>query len=240
MNTSASHISLIVAPGKSDRSVIDASGKVLIVPDGWELLPPGDAGLTRRVKAAGPTWTVQVKKGRKTFSQGIWASALTIATKRSELEEERATESYAKKRASDSVRREKKQTQYVGAFEESVLQFLDFDTRYEAVVKQLAKLVTEHATPVGSGTVARTERIPIEQRAESAVIAWMRHQTTAYDNMKIARVKGERREVRRMLAQRSRELLNAYRQGLAINESSCPLQLALRQLSNASNPNIHD
>ncbi|MFN9421399.1 MAG: DUF2293 domain-containing protein, partial [Pirellula sp.] len=148
MNTSASHISLIVAPGKSDRSVIDASGKVLIVPDGWDLLPPGDAGLTRRVKAAGPTWTVQIKKGRKIFSQGIWASALTIATKRSELEAERATESYAKKRASNSVRREKKQTQYVGAFEESVLQFLDFDTRYEAVVKQLAKLVTEHATPV--------------------------------------------------------------------------------------------
>jgi len=48
--------------------------------------------------------------------------------------------------------------------------------------------VSQHATPVGSGTVARTERIPIQQRAESAVIAWMRHQTTAYDNMKIARV----------------------------------------------------
>lgn len=240
MNTSASQSSLIVAPGKSARSVIDATGKTLVVPDGWELLPPGDAGLTRRVKAAGPTWTVQVKKGRKTFSQGIWAPASTIATKRSELEAERATESYAKKRASDTVRREKKQTEYVGAFEESVLQFLAFDHRYEDTARRLAKLVTEHATPVGSGTVARTERIPIERRAESAVIAWMRHQTTAYDNMKIARVKGERREVRRMLAEISRELLNAYRRGLAVNKASCPLQLALRQLSQASNPTIHD
>jgi Fe-S cluster biosynthesis and repair protein YggX len=51
----------------------------------------------------------------------------------------------------------------------------------------MSKLVTAHATPVGSGTVARTERIPLEQRAESAVIAWMRHQTTAYDSMKIAK-----------------------------------------------------
>jgi hypothetical protein len=240
MNTSANQSSLIVAPGKSARSVIDAAGKTLVVPDSWELLPPGDAGLTRRVKAAGPTWTVQVKKGRKTFSQGVWAPASTIATKRSELDAERATESYAKKRASDSVRREKKQTEYVGAFEESVLQFLAFDHRYEETAKRLAKLVTEHATPVGSGTVARTERIPIERRAESAVIAWMRHQTTAYDNMKIARVKGERREVRRMLAEISRELLNAYRRGLAVNKASCPLQLALRQLSQASNPTIHD
>ncbi len=240
MNTSANQSSLIVAPGKSARSVIDAAGKTLVVPDSWELLPPGDAGLTRRVKAAGPTWTVQVKKGRKTFSQGVWAPASTIATKRSELDAERATESYAKKRASDSVRREKKQAEYVGAFEESVLQFLAFDHRYEETAKRLAKLVTEHATPVGSGTVARTERIPIERRAESAVIAWMRHQTTAYDNMKIARVKGERREVRRMLAEISRELLNAYRRGLAVNKASCPLQLALRQLSQASNPTIHD
>lgn len=240
MNTSANQSSLIVAPGKSARSVIDATGKTLVVPDSWELLPPGDAGLTRRVKAGGPTWTVQVKKGRKTFSQGVWAPASTIATKRSELDAERATESYAKKRASDSVRREKKQTEYVGAFEESVLQFLAFDHRYEDTARRLAKLVTEHATPVGSGTVARTERIPIERRAESAVIAWMRHQTTAYDNMKIARVKGERREVRRMLAEISRELLNAYRRGLAVNKASCPLQLALRQLSQASNPTIND
>ena len=68
-----------------------------------------------------------------------------------------------------------------------------------------------HATPVGSGTVARTERIPVEQRAEAAVIAWLRHQTTAYDPMSIPRVKGKRREVRRMLAARSKALLDAYR-----------------------------
>jgi hypothetical protein len=51
--------------------------------------------------------------------------------------------------------------------------------------------VTDHATPVGSGTVARTKRIPVEQRAEAAVIAWMRHQTTGYDGMVIPRIKGK-------------------------------------------------
>ncbi|MGL4370771.1 MAG: DUF2293 domain-containing protein, partial [Spirochaetota bacterium] len=77
----------------------------------------------------------------------------------------------------------------------------------------LAAAVTGHAAPVGSGTVARTERIPIQQRAESAVIAWLRHRTTAYDNMAIPRVKGKRREVRRLLAAHSRKLLEAYRKG---------------------------
>jgi len=94
------------------------------------------------------------------------------------------------------------------------------------VSRRLARLVAAHATPVGSGTVARTKRIPIERRAEAAVIAWMRHQTTAYDSMKIARVKGQRREVRRMLAARSRSLLEAYRQGHAIPDS-CPLTRVL-------------
>ena len=34
-------------------------------PLNWVCLPPGDAGLTRRVKAAGPSWAVVEKRGRK-------------------------------------------------------------------------------------------------------------------------------------------------------------------------------
>jgi hypothetical protein len=53
----------------------------------------------------------------------------------------------------------------------------------------------------------------------------MRHQTTGYDSMKIPRVKGKRREVRLMLAQRSHELLDRYRRGDAVE--GCPLKKAL-------------
>jgi len=78
--------------------------------------------------------------------------------------------------------------------------------------------------------VARTERIPIDQRAEAATIAWMRHQTTGYDRMVIPYEKNRRREVRRMLAKRSVQLLTRYRQGLEIDETVCPLSLALNKL----------
>ncbi|QDU37382.1 hypothetical protein Mal4_16930 [Maioricimonas rarisocia] len=217
----------VVGPGPAERTVVTEQGKVLEVPAEWELLPPGDAGLTRRVKAAGPSWTVKEKKGRRTFSRGVWAPAERIARIRAELEAERSTESYAKRRAADAARREKKQAEYVEDFGGAVLQFLDFAPEYAELAERLSVAVTAHATPVGSGTVARTERIPIEQRAESAVIAWMRHQTTAYDNMKIPRVKGKRREVRRMLAARSRLLLESYRQGRAVDPATCPLQRAL-------------
>ncbi len=113
-------------------------------------------------------------------------------------------------------------------FQASVLAFLDFAPEHQALAMALAKAISDHAVPVGSGTVARTQRIPVEQRAEAATIAWMRHQTTAYDHLTIPREKGKRREVRRMLAARSRQLLERYRQGSSRTpESNCPLQGAI-------------
>src|SRR5262249_22988255 len=92
--------------------------------------------------------------------------------------------------------------------------------------ERLARAVADHATPVGSGTVARTKRIPVEQRAEAALIAWMRHQPTAYDSMAIPRVKGKRRGGRRNLSRRSQQLLEGYRRGESVPEE-CPLRRAL-------------
>ncbi len=218
---------LVVSPGGTPRQVIDANGNQLTVPQGWELLPPGDAGLTRRVKAGGPTWTVKERKGRRMFSKGVWADGQQIALAKQTVAVDRSSPSYAKRLQSDAKRREKKQSEYVTEFEKTVLDFLKFHSRYQSIEACLAKAVTTHATPVGSGTVARTQRIPVERRAESAVIAWLRHQTTAYDNLVIPRVKGKRREVRRMLAEQSRKLLVDYRSGKDIDASTCPLQLAL-------------
>lgn len=216
----------VYLPGPDDRTVRTSTGVVLRVPDGWELLPPGDPGWTRRVKAAGDHWVVQEKRGRKVFSRGVWAPAETISQVAQTLQVERETETYKKKKAADSRRRDQKQSEYVDDFTQAVVRFLDFHPKHSELAQQMATRIAEHATPVGSGTVARTARIPIEQRAEAAVIAWMRHQTTAYDHMKIARVKGARREVRRMLAARSRELLEQYRRGQAITDT-CPLVTSL-------------
>ncbi len=218
----------IVAPGPYERAVRTTDGQVIQAPADWELLLPGDATLTRRVKAGGPSWIVQEKKGRRTFSRGVWAPADRIAVVRVELEAQRSTEAYAKRRKADVNRRERKQGHYVEDFAAAVLAFLEFAPCHAEIATRLADAVTKHATPVGSGTVARTQRIPIERRAESAVIAWLRHQTTAYDELRIPRVKGRRREVRRMLAEESRRLLEDYRAGVPVIPEQCPLQNALR------------
>jgi hypothetical protein len=213
-------------PGPTPNTTRATDGTVLTAPEGWALLPPGDASLTRRVKEAGDHWIVQEKKGRKVFSRGVWAPAATIERIRADLEAERSTEGYAKRKAVDARRRDNAQAKYVEGFFGAVVAFLAFHPTHAALADRLARAVTDHATPVGSGTVARTKRIPIERRAEAAVIAWMRHQTTGYDGMTILKVKGKRREVRRLLAQRSKQLLERYRRGEPVGEE-CPLKKAL-------------
>lgn len=208
--------------------VRDETGALLPVPKGWVLLPPGDAALTRRVKAAGPVWTMQQKKGRKTFSLGMYAPAERIAQLRAALENEREDPAYTRKLEQGRQRRARAEASYAVEFQAEVLAFLDFAPRYRALAEAMATAIAAHATPVGSGTVARTQRISVDRRAEAATIAWLRHATTAYDSMQIARVRGLRREVRRSLAEQSRALLARYRRGEQISEDTCLLRRALK------------
>ena len=92
----------VVSPGPRGETVLTTSGEILAPPADWSLLLPGDPGLTRRVKAAGPSWTVQEKRGRKTFSQGVWAPQANIAAAMKQLEVERSTDAYSKRQAEQS------------------------------------------------------------------------------------------------------------------------------------------
>lgn len=216
-----------MSPGWKKGTVIDETGAVQIPPEGWAYLPAGDGPLTRKIKGRTDCWQVQVRQGRRTISKGIWADGSVIAAARKEIAILRESPEHARKQAAAKMRREKKQSAYVDEFYQATLAFLGFHPHYKDIEARLAQAVTAHATPVGSGTVARTERIPVNKRVEAAVIAWMRHQTTAYEQMRIARVKGERRQVRRQLAERSSALLARYRQGAPLDDT-CPLLRALK------------
>ena len=203
-----SDLNLEVRVSKNAGYVMSLQGDLLQIPQGWALLPPGDAALSRRIKKDGPSWTVKEPKGRKMFSKGIWAPADRIEFLRQQLILEREDPSYQKKLDAGRAKRERDQEVYKKEFWRAIIDYLNFHPDVEDLATDMASRITEHAIPVGSGTVARTKSIPIEQRAEAATIAWMRHQTTAYDHMTIPREKGKRREVRRMLAKRSKQLLD--------------------------------
>lgn len=218
-----------VKPGYKIGTVLTEEGNVLTPPADWAFLGAGDGPLTRNVKKRGACWQVQVQKGRRTISKGIWTKEEFILAAKKEVEAKRSTPEYARRKITDKKRRDRKHHQYVDDFYQQTLRYLHFHANHQEMAKKLAKAVTEHATPVGSGTVARTQRIPIQERVEAAVIAWMRHQTTAYDAMHIARIKGRRREVRRKLAERSKELLDYYRTPNS-PDTNCPLIRALGKM----------
>ncbi len=217
------HGSRVLAPTSDPRVFVAPDGARLTPPDGWVCLPPGDAALTRRVKQAGPSWAVVEKRGRKVFSKGLWAPPENVAAVRAAVEAERATDAYARRREADLARREQAQAAYVVAFESEVRSFLRFSMEWRELGRVMAQKVAAHATPVGSGTVARTKRISVAERAEAAVIAWMRHQTTAYDRLAIPRVAGKRREVRRELARVSHAVLELHRRDVPHEIRVCPL-----------------
>jgi hypothetical protein len=219
--------SMEVSPTADPRRLRAPDGRLLAPPPGWVFLEAGDAALTRRVKAAGPSWTVVTRRGRRRFALGVWAPAAGVESARQRLAAERASPAHARKKEADARRRAAAQAGYVAEFEQEVLGFLAFSAVYADLGRRLAQAVTRHATPVGSGTVARTKRLTVARRAEAAVIAWLRHQTTAYEQMKIPRIKGKRREVRQLLAETSRHLLDRHRRGEVHEAAGCALCRAL-------------
>lgn len=120
-----------------------------------------------------------------------------------ELQAERSTPGFAKKWDTDARRREKRQAAYIEDCHGLVLAVLAFHPAHIELADRLARAVTNLTTPIGSGTVARIQRIPIEHRADVPIIAWLRHRTTGYRGMALRRVRGKRREVQSMLARRS-------------------------------------
>lgn len=217
----------IIVRGLTGKPNVFHEGKLILVPPTWCFVSSGDPLLTRRIKAAGSYWVhVRERKGR-TESVGVWAPEVNVEAVRKQIAVEREDPAYQKRLEAGRKAREKKQAVYCKDFRQAVLDFLQFHPDCSEWAERFADAVVAQSAGVGSGTVARTQRIPIEQRAESAVIAWMRHQTTAYDNMKIARVKGRRFEVRRELAKQSRALLECFRQGNISDPENNPLIQAL-------------
>lgn len=145
----------IVAPAFPYDRVRLEDGTKVSPPEGWALLKPGDATLTRRVEAAGPTWTVETKKGRRTMSLGIWAPAETIESLRAARAAEVQTPStcdgsrLAAPGAPGGIA-------YQGTFRDAILEFLSFAPRHQPLAERLADAVTAHATPVGTAVTKRS------------------------------------------------------------------------------------
>ena len=211
------------------KNKVKHDGKQIDIPENFMFVKRGDAALTRRLKAKTECWILVHRRRNRIEALGLYADKAVVETVTAKLAAERESPEYRKKLQHSRKYRAAKEQQYKKEFRAEVISFLAFPDKHAALAAQIADAVTNHAVPVGSGTVARTRRIPLARRAEAAVIAWMRHKTSAYDFMTIARVKGERREVRRKIARKSHELLAGYRAGLEFSGDKCLLSQALQK-----------
>src|SRR3954467_7290966 len=101
-----------VSPGREARTFLNEYGVVERVPEGWVLVRPGDAAMTRRLKEGGPTLAVIERRGRKRFSRGIWAEGERVEAVRHALEAERAEPAYEKRLAAGRERRKREEETY--------------------------------------------------------------------------------------------------------------------------------
>jgi hypothetical protein len=154
----------------------------LEAPDGWEFLPSGDAFLTRRVKASGAFWVVYRPRGRNRPHRrllGLWAPADTIAAAR---EAAAATgERRARARESGAAYRARVEEVYAEQLHVAIVGFLAFAPRHRALADEIAADAARRAAEVGSGRVGRTRTLTLEERAELAARACIRHRYTDYE-----------------------------------------------------------
>lgn len=153
------------------------------VPEDWDLLPAGDAFLTRTVKAAGDYWLAWKPRTRTRPHRrliGVWAP-------RSEIEGARAAaETTATKRARQrqqgEAHRQRREVAYQAELRDAIMTFLDFGTAHAALAEQIADEASARAAVVGIGRVGRTRTIGLEDRAALAARAYIRHRLTSYED----------------------------------------------------------
>lgn len=158
-------------------------------PEGWELLPAGDAFVTRRVKAAGPYWSLWRPRDRSHRYRrlvGLLAPAAAIARARSEALE--TAERRTGRRARGAEYRARQEVDYRAELAEAMVAFLDFDPRYAELAQRIASEAAGRAAEVGSGRVGRTRTLSLEERAALAARALIRHRYTDYEDRLVAEV----------------------------------------------------
>ncbi len=149
------------------------------IPQSWEFLKTGEAGLTRAVRKAGPYWEVAEKARQFTKVIGTLAPAQVIEQVRTERAAR--AEELETKRAASAKTRERKERIEGERLREEVLKYLDFKPEHEEEAWDIADFVVFWTMRVGAGTVGRSRSLSLAEIGERAVRAHLRHNITGYD-----------------------------------------------------------
>ncbi len=149
-------------------------------PSGWDSQGPGDPFITRRIKQMGPHWVVLKRRKGYTETLGILAPVANIEAAKRLAEETAARRSTARDRSREQ--RTRREVDCRQLFIEAVLGYLDFAPRHQELARKIAEAVASRATEVGSGRVGRMAKLSLENKAELAARAHIRHKYTKYED----------------------------------------------------------
>ena len=193
-------------------------------PDGWDLLPAGDAFLTRQGKAAGDYWVLFRPKGRGQHRRqlGLLAPIGAITAARAAAVVTAARRET--QRETSSRQRGRAETAYRAEFEGAVLRWLAFGPGHQVLAEEIARGAADRAAVVGSGRVGRTKQLTLDERAALAARAFIRHRHTDYEDRLISLELseldidsgvgsdvGDYREIKRMVHREVEAFLEQYR-----------------------------
>ena len=154
----------------------------LLVPEGWEFLPRGDAFITRHAKK-GTHWVLLGKFNKRGGYRpviGLFAPTAAIEAARAAAEATKERRQQARPKATE--RREKAEAQYRQAFREACLRFLDFSPAHLDLARQIAAGATDWACQKFSDRVGRTSLLMLEEKVALAIRAYIRHRHTGYES----------------------------------------------------------
>jgi hypothetical protein len=158
------------------------------VPHGWEFLPCGDAYVTRQVKQ-GPHWVLKGRFNRRGgYTPVLGAYAPTEAIAAARVRAQQTEEQRAPIRERSRTRRDQAEERYRAEFAEACLRFLDFAPEHQELACSIARRATEQACEKHSGRVGRTSRLELDQKAELAVRACIRHAHTDYEEYLVGKL----------------------------------------------------
>ena len=152
------------------------------VPEGWELLPSGDAYVTRQIKRVGVYWVAWRPRGKNRPHRrrlGLLAPTTTIEVARAAAVSTEGVR--AERRGVNSRSRERAELRASAELADAVRAWLGFAPDQAALADEIADAVAAQATVVGSGRVGRTRTLTIEERAALAARAYIRHRHTTYE-----------------------------------------------------------
>ncbi|MDE1822524.1 MAG: DUF2293 domain-containing protein [Euryarchaeota archaeon] len=148
------------------------------VPKGWVFLPSGDAFVTRQTKM-GLHWVLLKRRKGYTATLGILCPEESVQQAKAKAAQTQGAREAQRETGKRS--RARAEERYRTQLEQAILSFLAFAPKHEPLAREIARGAVSQATPVGSGRVGRTKKLALEERAELAARAYIRHKHTDYE-----------------------------------------------------------